>query len=164
MLEHLVGWLADTRASDVIRDVTWIIPAVQTVHILAISAVVTAVMLIHLRTFKLALSAEPRAEVARRFMPIIWYGALVLLVTGVILIIGEPHRELVNPMFQIKMALLVVALALTTVFQRFLQADPLYWDQTGARRVAAVMISAISLAVWIGIVFAGRWIAYADVT
>ena len=164
MLEHFVSWLADTRASDVIRDVTWIIPAVQTVHILAISAVVTAVILIHLRTFKLALSAEPRAEVARRLMPIIWYGSLVLLVTGVILIVGEPHRELANPVFQIKMFLLIVALALTSAFQRFLKADPLYGDQPGALRVTAAMMSAISLAVWIGIVFAGRLIAYAGVT
>lgn len=165
MLDQFVSWLSDTRASDVIRDVTWIIPAVQTVHILAISAVVTAVLLIHLRTFKLALAAEPRADVARRFMPIIWYGSLVLLVTGVILIIGEPHRELANPVFQIKMALLIVALALTSVFERFLKADLLYGDQAGGtRRVAAATISAISLAVWIGIVFAGRLIAYAGVT
>lgn len=164
MLDHFVSWLADTRASDVIRNVTWIIPAVQTVHILAISAVVSAAMLIHLRSFRLAVRGEPRADVARRFAPIIWYGTLVLLVTGVVLIVGEPHRELVNPVFQIKMVLLVVALALTGVFQRFLQADPLYWDHTHARRAAAATLSVISLAVWIGIVFAGRWIAYADVT
>jgi len=161
MLEHFVNWLSDTHASDVIRDVTWIIPAVQTVHILAISAVITAVMLIHLRSLRLALRGEPRADVARRFMPIIWYGALVLLVTGVILIVGEPNRELMNPIFQIKMLLLVVALALTVLYQRFLRMGPLYFDQTVARRAADVMLSAVSLAVWIGIVFAGRWIAYA---
>ena len=88
----------------------------------------------------------------------------MLLVQEVVLIVGEPHRELVNPVFQIKMVLLVVALALTAVFQRFMQADPLYWDHTHARRAAAATLSVISLAVWIGIVFAGRWIAYADVT
>jgi hypothetical protein len=164
MLDHLVSWLADTRASGVIRNVTWVIPAVQTLHILAISAVVSAVMLIHLRSLRLAVRGEPRADVARRFAPIIWYGTLVLLVTGVILIVGEPHRELVNPVFQIKMVLLIVALALTAVFQRFMQVDPLYWDHTHARRAAAAMLSVVSLAVWIGIVFAGRWIAYADVT
>jgi len=60
--------------------------------------------------------------------------------------------------------LLAVALALTAVFQRFMQSDPLYWDHTHARRVTAAMLSVISLAVWIGIVFAGRLIAYADVT
>lgn len=164
MLEHFVKWIANTRASGVIRDVTWIIPAVQTVHILAISAVVSAVILLHLRSFRLALRGDPRADVARRFLPVIWYGVLVLLVTGVILIVGEPHRELVNPAFQLKMALLLVALGLTAVFQRFLRSDPLYWDRTAARRATAVMLSVISLAVWIGIVFAGRWIAYADVT
>lgn len=161
MLQHLVNWLGNTHASSVIRDVTWIIPAVQTIHILAISAVFTAVMLIHLRSFKLALRGEPRAEVARRFIPIIWYGTLVLLVTGVILVIGEPNRELMNPIFRIKMLLLVVALALTVLYQRPLRTGPLYWDQTTARRAAGATLSAFSLAVWIGIVFAGRLIAYA---
>ena len=164
MLDRFIGWLADTRASDVIRSVTWVIPAVQTVHILAISAVFSAVMLIHLRSLKFVARSEPRADVARRFAPIIWYGTLVLLVTGVILIVGEPHRELANPVFQIKMVLLVVALVLTAVFQRLMQADLLYWDHTHARRAAAAALSVISLAVWIGIVFAGRLIAYADVT
>lgn len=164
MLEQFVSWLADTRASDLIRNVTWVIPAVQTVHILAISAVFSAVMLIHLRSLRLAVRGEPRADVARRFGPIIWYGTLVLLVTGVVLIVGEPHRELANPVFQIKMVLLLVALALTALFQRLIHADPLYWDHTHARRAAAATLSVISLAVWIGIVFAGRLIAYADVT
>jgi hypothetical protein len=62
------------------------------------------------------------------------------------------------------MVLLVVALALTALFQRPLRADPLYWDHTKGRRAGAVTLSAVSLAVWIAIVFAGRWIAYWNVS
>ena len=161
MIDDLVRWLASTHASHFIRIVTWVIPTVQTIHILAISAVISAVMLIYLRSFGVAMRGEARAEVARRFLPIIWYGVLVLLVTGVILIVGEPDRELPNPMFQLKMVLLVGALTLTALFQRPLRRNPGYWDQTAARRAGAMMLSVVSLALWIGIVIAGRWIAYA---
>jgi len=164
MLEELVREIAATAASQVIRTVSWIIPAVQTIHILGFSAVVAAVMLVHLRSFGVAMRGEPRAAVANRFLPIVWYGVPILLVSGVILVVGEPHRELLDPIFQLKMALLVVALALTAFFQRPLRADPLYWDHTTARRAGAVTLSAVSLAVWIAIVFAGRWIAYWNVS
>jgi len=163
MLNELVREIAATAASNVIRTVSWIIPAVQTIHILGFSAVVAAVMLVYLRSFGFAMRGEPRAAVAERFLPVVWYGVPLLLVTGLILVIGEPDRELLDPIFQLKMALLVVALVLTALFQRPLRTDPLYWDHTLARRAGAVTLSAASIAVWIAIVFAGRWIAYWNV-
>lgn len=160
MIMQLVHWLGATEASQVIQNVSWIIPLVQTVHILAISVVITVVLLVHLRNFGLAMMSQAKSALARRLLPLIWYSVCVLLVTGVILIVGEPKRELPNPVFQLKMLLLVVALALTAIFQQPLRADPLYWDQSAAHRTGARMISLVSLALWIGIIFAGRWIAY----
>jgi hypothetical protein len=160
MIGELVHWLANTHASYVIQTVTWVIPAVQTIHILAISAVMTAVAMIHLRTFGIAVPSQARAAVTHRFVPVICYGVLVLLTTGIVLIIGEPERELENPAFRLKMVLLVVALALTALFQRPLRGEPLYWDRSNLRRASALAISFVSIAVWIGIVFAGRWIGY----
>jgi len=164
MLQELVREIAATAVSNAIRTVSWIIPAVQTIHILGFSAVVAAVMLVYLRSFGFAMRGEPRAAVAERFLPVVWYGVPLLLITGLILVVGEPDRELLDPIFQLKMALLVVALALTALFQRPLRADPLYWDHTLARRAGAVTLSAVSIAVWIAIVFAGRWIAYWNVS
>ena len=160
MITQWVHWLGATEASQVIQNVSWIIPLVQTIHILAISVVITAVLLVHLRNFGLAMRTESKGGLAGRLLPLIWYSVCVLFVTGVILIVGEPKRELPNPVFQLKMLLLVVALVLTAVFQQPLRADPLYWDQSAAHRAGARMISLVSLAVWIGIIFAGRWIAY----
>ncbi|MGH7104894.1 MAG: DUF6644 family protein [Acetobacteraceae bacterium] len=160
MMAHVVQWLGATEASQIIQNVSWIIPLVQTIHILAISVVITAVLLVHLRNFGVVMRSQSRRALAERFLPLIWYSVCVLLVTGIILIVGEPKRELPNPVFQIKMLLLVVALALTALFERPLRADALYWDQSAAHRAGAGMISIVSLALWVGIIFAGRWIAY----
>jgi hypothetical protein len=160
VIAQLVHWLGGTEASQVIQNVSWIIPLVQTIHILAISVVITAVLLVHLRNFGVAMRSQSKSALAQRFLPLIWYSVCVLLVTGVILIVGEPKRELPNPVFQLKMLLLVVALALTAMFQQPLRTDPLYWDQSAAHRTGALMISLVSLALWTGIIFAGRWIAY----
>jgi len=153
--------LADTSASLLIQRVSWIVPTVQTIHILSIAAVVGSVLVVHLRNLRVALAGESRAALAQRFLPWIWYAVLVLLVSGAVLITGEPRRSLPNGVFQLKMAMLAVVLVLTALYQRPLRADPGYWERTRVRRAQVFVLACVSLALWMAIVFAGRWIAYA---
>ncbi len=38
--------------------------------------------------------------------------------------------------------------------------DPAYWELTKGHRMSARALAVLSLVLWVGIVFAGRWIAY----
>ena len=58
--------------------------------------------------------------------------------------------------------MLVPAVALAFVVYRLNKKDAGYWEQSSLRRVSARVIAAVSLVLWIGVVLAGRWIAYAD--
>jgi hypothetical protein len=153
-------WLASTPLSHTIQTTTWIIPSLQTVHILSVAAVFSAAILVDLRMWRLLQRDEPLPEVARRFLPTIWPVLLILLLTGSLLIIGEPRRSLVNPTFYLKMALLAVAIVLTAGLQRSIASSPHFWDGTRGRRIAGRFAAAVSILVWCGILFAGRWIAY----
>jgi hypothetical protein len=83
-----------------------------------------------------------------------------LLVTGILLTITEPARELLNWAFRVKM-LLVLALAGTLrVVQLRMRRNPAYWTESPARRQAARAIGIVSVIVGASIVTAGRWIAY----
>ena len=103
---------------------------------------------------------QPVENVARRFLPWVWWSVLVLLLSGSILIVGEPERSLTNPTFQLKMGMLLTVLVLTATFQSGLRRDPQYWERTMPRLASVRLIAGTSLLLWIGIVFAGRWIAY----
>src|SRR5207253_2508071 len=92
------AWLEQTPLSQVIQSTGWIVPAVQTVHILAIAAVMASTLMIAWRG-------------EQRFRPVIWWALPVLLATGVVMIAGEPARSLANPIFQLKMLLLASAIA-----------------------------------------------------
>jgi hypothetical protein len=153
-------WLAATSLSHTIQTTTWIIPSLQTIHILSVAAVFSAAILVDLRIWRVLQRDEPLPEVARRFLPTIWPVLLILLVTGSLLIIGEPRRSLVNSTFYLKMALLAVAIILTAGLQRSISSSPDFWDGTRARRIAGRFAAAVSILVWCGILFAGRWIAY----
>jgi hypothetical protein len=98
--------------------------------------------------------------VARRFLPTIWPVLLVLLITGSLLIIGEPKRSLLNSAFYLKMALLAAAIVLTAWLQWSLSSSPNFWDKDRGRRMAGQLAATLSILVWCGILFAGRWIAY----
>src|ERR1700682_5991099 len=159
-LNEFCKWLAATPLSHVTQTPKWIIPAVQTVHILSVAVVFSFAMLVDLRIWRLLERDLPLPEVARRFLPAIWPVLLILLITGSLLIIGEPRRSLVNSTFYLKMALLAVAIALTAGLQRLIASSPNFWDKDLRRRVMGRLAATLSIVVWCGILFAGRWIAY----
>ena len=138
----------------------WIIPILQSTHILAIAAVMSAVAMIELRLFGMA-TAFSFEQTIRRFVPLIWIGLAVLLATGAVLIISEPKRTLNgNPAFYLKMAMLIVAIAVTVAFQAAVRRN-LGFVRSLARFGWVLQLSAlVTLALWIAIAVAGRWIAY----
>ncbi|MEA3150727.1 MAG: hypothetical protein QOD56_1666 [Gammaproteobacteria bacterium] len=159
-LNEFCKWLAATPLSHVIQTTKWVIPAVQTVHILSVAVVFSFAILVDLRIWRLLERDVPLPDVARRFLPAIWPVLLVLLITGSLLIIGEPRRSLVNSTFYLKMALLAVAILLTAGLQRLIASSPNFWDKDRRRRVMGRLAATLSIVVWCGILFAGRWIAY----
>ena len=153
-------WLAATSLSHIIQTTKWVIPALQTIHILSVAVVFSSAVLVDLRLWRLLNRDVPLPEVARRFLPTIWPVLAVLLITGSLLIIGEPKRSLLNSAFYLKMALLAVAIVLTAWLQWSLSSSPNFWDKNQVRRTAGQLAATLSILVWCGILFAGRWIAY----
>jgi uncharacterized membrane protein len=153
------AWLEQTPPSQTIQSAGWIVPTVQTIHILAISAVMASALMIDLRLFGILWRDQPLERVAARFLPFVWWPLLILFLTGVVMITGEPARALRNPVFQLKMALLVAALVMTFLLQRMVR-NPATDNSAPPSRRAPRLIAVCSLLLWIGIIFAGRWIAY----
>ena len=158
MLEF-ANWIAETGLSRLIRSELWLIPALQSIHILAIAAVVSSALFINLRLLGKADRGHELAATARRFLPWIWVALGVLAVTGLLLIIGEPKRELTSAPFWIKMALIVVGALATAWFQSTLHSGRIAWE-TPASRGAVRLYAFGTLAVWVGVISAGRLIAY----
>jgi hypothetical protein len=157
MIAAFCNWLSNTPLSLTIQNVSWVIPTVQTVHILAIATVMASVVMLDFRVLGVAGRNQSIPDVAHRFLPWIWCAVVVLLTTGSILIIGEPARDLLNNVFWTKMSLLVCALLITGLFQYTVNHRLGFWEgHRGMARVAAIA----SLLCWVGIVAAGRWIAY----
>src|SRR5215471_19968794 len=102
-LNAICVWIDQTPLSQAIQATSWVVPTVQTIHILAIAVVASSALMIDLRLIGVFWANRPMKNVTARFLPLVWWPLLVLLGTGVIMIIAEPARSLKNPAFQLKM-------------------------------------------------------------
>lgn len=60
-------WLAATPLSHTIQTTGWIIPTLQTIHILGVAVIFSSAILVDLRIWRLLQRDVPLPDVARRF-------------------------------------------------------------------------------------------------
>jgi hypothetical protein len=161
MLEQFTGWLEATTLSATLQEVSWAIPLLQTIHILGIAAVFSSVCLISTRLagFNRQASAE---ELLRGNLRLFWPALLILLLSGGLLVVSEPGRDLLNPMFQIKMAVLIGGIAFVVASKKRLLDHGFegleFKLDGGVRKSIAIII----VVIFVAIIGFGRWIAYFD--
>src|ERR1700733_14991601 len=113
-----------TSISVAFQTAKWFVPTVQTVHIIAIAILLTTVYVISFRLVGLTRGSRPLPIIMAKSTPWIWAALAVLLLTGLLLTITEPARELLNWVFRIKMVLVVALAAILAWLQVRMRADP----------------------------------------
>jgi hypothetical protein len=155
-MSAVIDWLTSTPLSQLIQTTSWAIPGIQVVHILCLATLFALALSLSLRVAGMGLAAESLSSLAGRFVPAMWMCLVVLLLSGALLIIAEPFRTIANPVFYLKMALLLVAIALTVWLASVAKRRT---ERPAALHVAA---AGLSMLVWAGIIIAGRYIAYVE--
>ena len=156
-------WISNTSASLWIGTHFWAIPIMQVIHIISIAAAFGAVLMINFRILGWNGRTSTMAQTVGRYLPWIWWSLVFLLLSGLGMIIGEPVRELINPVFWIKMALIVVMILLSIGFQTSVRRNMARWEAR-ADGLVLMRVGAIGIILlWCAIMVCGRWIAYAPV-
>ena len=149
-------WCETTTVGLAIRDSLWLFPVIESVHLLALALLGGAVLVVDLRMLNLGLRKQSAAHIARGAQPWLIGSLATMLVTGVLLFTSESIKCYYSPPFWYKMSFLAVAILFTfTVRRKIAAADEL--------RVGAVwgkLVALVSLGLWFGVGFSGRWIAF----
>jgi hypothetical protein len=138
----------------------WAIPAIQSVHIVGIALVMGSVLMIDLRILGWAWTDQTLRQTTSRFGPWLTGSLWLLLVTGLLMVVGEPVRELVSFSFWLKMALVAIGAAVALAFQRALRRAGPQWEGTLAHRPSIKVMAVVTFFVWVAVIFLGRLIAY----
>ena len=151
-----VQWLQGSPWSLAVRQISWLIPLMQTLHILANGLVLSAIVMIGLRAW--GSRAEPLGDRVRRVLPWLWAAMGVLTATGLVLILATPRRTLLDKTFQVKMLIMAVAIVATVALAAMLRRTTS--DGASAGRIGGTL-AATTLLLWLSVTFAGRgrWIA-----
>lgn len=160
MSAEFIAWLYASALSTTIRDMLWVVPTVQSVHIIAIAALFGSAVISDLRLAGVLAVDRPAHEVIGRYYPWMRNALLVLLATGLVMIIGEPDRVLVNSTFWLKMALVTGAFAVAWSIRRPLLKQAAGAPQSDASHPGIKLLAWLSIALWCLVIFCGRWIAY----
>lgn len=159
MLNAFAAWLYTTPLTLFLENAAWAVPTIQSVHIVSIAVVFGGAAFITLRMFGLLETDQPAAAILDRFLPPMAWAILVLAATGGLLLASEPNRAMFRIVFWVKM-ILVVAAALATWSQKWLAPEAV-----GGSRLAGGLrhraLAALSVTLWVAVIFAGRWIGYA---
>jgi len=154
-------WLASTPPSVFIQEHNaWAIPAIQSVHIVGIGLVMGSVLMIDLRILGLAWTDQTLGQTTSRFGPWLTGSLWLLLVTGLLMVVGEPVRELVTFSFWLKMALVALGTVVAVAFQRTLRREERRWDDGASHGRSIKTLAVVTFLVWIAVIFLGRLIAY----
>ncbi len=153
-------WLEATAASAWIQAAGWVIPLLQSVHIVTIGVVFIAILMTVLRLHGRVHAEEPLVTVWNRYAPWLWYGLVVMAVTGGLLVVGEPVREFASLSFWLKMLLIAIGITAAVLFSRSL-LPAIQPDHAGAPIPASTRAAGIAtIVLWLAIIFLGRAIAY----
>jgi hypothetical protein len=159
MLNALATWLLGTPVTAFLENAAWAVPTIQTLHILCIAIVFGGAVFINLRVFGLIERDQPVAAVLGRFLPPMTIAIVILAMTGALLIASEPNRALFRVVFWVKMGLVLLALAATWAQRRLILTGSATHD--GAAALSVRLVAGLTFLLWVGVIFAGRWIGYA---
>jgi hypothetical protein len=95
------------------------------------------------------------AHAFTRFLPVMWIGLWINVLSGIALLIAYPTKALTNPVFYLKLALIAVAL---TILREILRHTAI--ADAGPRGVKMKFLAVASLITWAATITAGRLLAY----
>lgn len=155
--DQLVLAIEHSALGLMIRDAVLLYPVANVLHVLAVLVFFAAVAAMDMRILGLVRGDAISVTIAR-WRPIAILALLVLVPTGFILFVPEASAMVKNPSFRLKATLVLIGVANVLIMSLALRRhDPMLWEAPRLAKASA----AASLAIWLAVAGAGRFIAYA---
>jgi hypothetical protein len=149
-------WCEATALGTAIRESTWAFAVIESVHLLALSVIGGAILLVDLRLLGLGLTRHDVRELASDAQRWQTWSLLVLIVTGIGLFLSESVKCYYSFPFWYKISALIVI----TIFTYTVRRKVVFSPQGQFGRGAVVAVALVSMTMWFTVGAAGRWIGF----
>jgi len=157
----LLAALEGSALATSIRNTPVVFPLIESVHVIGLSLVFGTILIVDLRLLGLASVQRPFSAIAADILKWTWLAFAVTALSGALMFTTNASTYYGNIYFRVKMALLVLAAVNLLVFELTAGRSVRQWDRNPAAPAAGRTVAAVSLALWIAIIFLGRWVAFA---
>ena len=149
-------WCYDTPVGEAIRTSNWLFAIIEAFHLVGLGLLGGVVLIVDMRLLGVGLRKQAAAHIWAATQPWLVGSAILLFASGIPLFLSEAIKCLYSFAFWVKMTSLFLVLLFTfTVLRRVTQMD-LTADRPRLGRVTAL----ISLVLWFGVAWGGRWIGF----
>jgi hypothetical protein len=159
-LTPLFKTIEDLPVSEAIRTSSWWFPSIETVHVVGLVFVIGSIAMVDLRLMNLVGTTRPVRAVIESVIPWTWAAFTLALATGLLLFGSNAVQYAGNGPFRIKMCLMLVAALNMGFFHLALHRTLGTVDQVSPPSGAVRVAGALSITLWMAIVFCGRWIGF----
>lgn len=148
-------WVDSTWLNKLINDSSWLFPAIEGVHIVALALLFGAVILLNLRMLGLLMKGRQLPRLLQELQPWTFWSLVVILCSGVLLFSAEAVKSFYSTPFRIKIVMLVLA-----ILFHFGISSSLMRRDDAARPAWSKAAAVLAIAMWITVGFAGRAIGF----
>jgi hypothetical protein len=141
-----------------IRSSALLYPLANVAHIIGAILLVGPIMMLDLRLLGLS-RRIPLRLMAQHLLPWAIFGLLIMLVSGFLLFTAEATAYAINPVFQLKAALIVAGILNAVVFELLARRNWRDWENYTVPLFPR-LLALVSLINWLLVAVAGRLIAY----
>ena len=147
--------IAASWPGQVMHQVTWLFAVGETIHFIGLSFLMGAMLVVDLRLLGVMKQIPLKSVLA--LLPIAIFGFALNLISGVAFFFSNPLSYWPNPAFKLKMFLIVLA-GLNALYFEVFEHKPIVAaaDQHGDTTMHTKVTAALSLALWLLVIFWGR--------
>ena len=153
-----LGALEASAFVQALRESSWLLPAIKAIHLAGIAALLIPVLVMDLRLLGLARSFPVR-RLAGRTLPWSAGGLLLIVPSGLAMFMARASELIASPVFALKMCLIMAAGINAAVLHAAVFRSAVQWDVDAMPPLAARLIAALSLLLWLSVLACGRLLA-----
>ena len=157
---EMCQWLQDTNIGTSLRESIWMFPIVESTHVLALSISVGTLFWMDLRLTGKFMKNQPISKVSNSVLPWTLIGFTIMTITGVLLFWCQAVKAYNSIFFKIKITLLILAAINAIAYHSTIYLKMDEWDKASPPPAQARFAGWASIVLWIGIIIAGRTMAY----
>jgi hypothetical protein len=156
----LLQSLYDSPVGSAIRESGLLFPWIESTHVLMATTVVGTIAIVDLRLIGYASHRKGARQLILDLLPFTWAAFALAATTGFLLFTSNAPSYAANAPFVAKMIVLVIAGINMAIFHLTAYRQIGQWNDALPPPRGVRLAGASSLALWIAIVFLGRWIGF----